>query len=67
MNHIDLYLFYKLNVARLFFSKFQFFFLGCFTCCTNNGPRIYNVDPLVEKCRLSKLYFNLDSFYISNT
>lgn len=26
-------------------------FLGCFTCCTDAGIRIHNVEPLTEKAR----------------
>lgn len=25
------------------------FFAGCFTCCTDAGVRIFNVEPLTEK------------------
>lgn len=42
---------YWKDVISIRFNQDQ----SCFTCCTNNGPRIYNVDPLVEKCRLKDI------------
>lgn len=33
----------------------MFLCLGCFSCCMENGIRIYNIVPLVEKTHYGKL------------
>jgi hypothetical protein len=37
---------------------------GCFICGMNDGIRIYNTEPLVEKLYLSKLKIKNDLTYI---
>ncbi|XP_013195511.1 WD repeat domain phosphoinositide-interacting protein 4 [Amyelois transitella] len=37
-------------ITSLAFNQDQ----GCFTCCLTSGLRVYNIQPLVEKCHYSK-------------
>ena len=33
----------------------MYYLSGCFSCCMESGVRIYNVEPLVEKCHYGKV------------
>lgn len=48
----------SVRVLFLLELYFPLFSLGCFSCAEDNGMKIYNVDPLKEKLRLRKFYFN---------